>query len=958
MIPFLHEVAADLIARLGGDLKQTAIIFNNKRPEAFLKKHLGELQGNASFSPAFFTVSSFFAASTNLVVADSLKQFFILHQEFNKLLIAEGKPTLSPDQFFPMANIILSDFAEVDYDLVNAESLFTALEDIAVIQQQFSHFTEEQQQFLERFWSSFSADKQRTHQQKFLELWKRMPALYRNFHQALQNQGLVTSAQTYRRLVEGTADLPDFISPYKKLIFIGFNALNKCEEKLFKQWQQQGCALFYFDTDDYYLQDDLQEAGVFLRRNIFKSGLVNSFPGHSFLGDKRSIVDVIKTQGHAAQAKVLTERINFESLAEFDENPEKTAVILADESLLVPVMQTLPPEAGIVNITMGYPLTQSPLFGLDGIVAENSGTNQQTTKKHSLLSRCAGVFVASALSGVKAAERERLQNMLLEKQWVEVPLTELHLISALAPNFFTSRHSGLQTIDALYLMLTAVLEQRQRQNQLNELEANLILEACKKLNLLYDNLDFYAPSLGLSLVFALIRKTLSQLWPFRLEGEPLRGIQVMGMLESRCLDFEHVIILGMNEGVMPKRNANPSFIPDSLRRANGMPVLENQDAIAAYLFYRLLQRSEKVTLVYDGLGGETEAAERSRFIRQLAYESKLQFNYLQQEQPVKIEPSNVIVIPKQGKVWKAMESFFYQGNPFKTNNISATALTTYLTCSLQFFFRYVAKMKEPEAVTENLEASQIGSALHQALEWFYQDLLKVDELISAENINTKLAEVAEYSRAALSEVIYGNRKTLQKPNSMQQIVLQIVGEYMQTILKHDSVSAPFRIIELENKKDYKYHYPIEINGQKKYLQLYGILDRVDEHNGKTRIIDYKTGSDELKFTSLEKLFERDGKAQNKAVVQTLFYTYIYEQVKHAANVEPNLYVVRKMKLEGTRFKSGKTVLQEFDLEDAKVAFKDYLQKTLSEMFDQQIPFNQTTRIEHCQYCPYKDICER
>ncbi len=956
MIPFLHEVAADLIARLGDDLKDAAIIFNNKRPEAFLKKHLGGLQGNASFSPKFFTVSSFFAASASLVVADQLKQFFILHQEFNKLLITEGKPTLSPDQFFPMANIILSDFAEVDYDLVNAEALFIQLEDIAQIQQQFSHFTEEQQQFLERFWSSFSDDKQRTHQQKFLELWKRMPTLYRNFHQALQNQGLITSAQTYRRLAKGTADLPDFISSYKKLIFIGFNALNRCEEKLFKQWQEQGCALFYFDTDDYYLQDDLQEAGVFMRRNIFRSGLINSYFGHTFLGDKRSIVDVVKTQGHAAQAKVLAERINFESLAEFAENPEKTAIILADENLLVPVMQTLPPEAGIVNITMGYPLTQSPLFGLTELWLNiQEQINKQ--QKHTVYYRDALAFLSHPLSGVKAAERERLQNLLIEKQWVEVPLTELHLISALAPNFFTSRHSGLQTIDALYLMLTAVLEQRQRQNQLNELEANLILEACKKLNLLYDNLDYYAPSLGLSLVFALIRKTLASL-AVPLEGEPLRGIQVMGMLESRCLDFEHVIILGVNEGVMPKRNANPSFIPDSLRRANGMPVLENQDAIAAYLFYRLLQRAEKVTLVYDGLGGETEAAEPSRFIRQLAYESKLQFNYLQQEQPVKIEPSNIIVIPKKDKVWKAMESFFYQGNPFKTNNISATALTTYLSCTLQFFFRYVAKIKEPEEVAENLEANQIGSALHQALEWFYADLIINDTVITEERISQKLKEVPEYCRAALSMVIFNNRAKLKQPNSMQQIVLQIVGEYMKAILGHDLLHAPFQIIELENKKDYKYHFPMEINGQKKYLQLYGILDRVDEKDGQTRIVDYKTGSDELKYSSLEKLFERDGKSQNKAVVQTLFYTYIYEQVKETSHVEPNLYAVRKMKTEGTQFKSGKTILQALDLEEAKTGFKEHLQKTLNEMFDQQVPFLQTTRLETCQYCPYKDICER
>lgn len=956
MTPFLHDVAVDLISRLGDDLKNTAIIFNNKRPEAFLKKHLGELQGNASFSPAFFTISSFFAASTNLVVADPLKQFFILHQEFNKLLIAEGKTTLTPDQFFPMANIILGDFAEVDYDLVEANKLFTQLEDIAEIQQQFDNFTEEQQEFLARFWSSFSADKQRTHQQKFLELWKRMPALYRNFQRALEGQGLITSAQTYRCLAEGKADLTDFISSYKKIIFIGFNALNRCEEKLFKKWQEQGCALFYFDADDYYLQDDLQEAGVFLRRNIFRSGLINSFPAQSFLGGKRSTVDVIKTQGHVAQAKVLTEKIDFQVLAEFAENPEKTAIILADESLLVPVMQTLPPEAGIVNITMGYPLTQSPLFGLTELWLNiQEQINKQ--QKHTVYYRDALAFLSHPLSGVKAVERETLQNKLLSQQWVEVPLTELHLISTLAPNFFTSRHSGLQTIDALYLMLTAVLEQRQRQNQLNELEANLILEACKKLNLLYDNLDAYAPNLGLSLVFALIRKTLSIL-AVPLEGEPLRGIQVMGMLESRCLDFEHVIILGMNEGVMPKRSANPSFIPDSLRRANGMPVLENQDAISAYLFYRLLQRSEKVTLVYDALGGETEAAEPSRFIRQLAYESKLDFNYLQQEQPVKIESSNVIIIPKKEKVWKAMESFFYNGNPFKTNNISATALTTYLACTLQFFFRYVAKIKEPEEVAENLEANQIGSALHQALEWFYADLIKTDTVITAEGIKEKLLDVPEYSRAALSMVLFNNRAQLKQANSMQQIVLQIVAEYMKAILAHDQLHSPFQIIELENKKDYKYHFPIEINGQKKYLQLYGILDRVDEKDGQTRIVDYKTGSDELKYSSLEKLFERDGKAQNKAVVQTLFYTYIYEQVKKISRVEPNLYVVRKMKDEGTRFKSGKTVLQAIDLEDAKAAFTGHLQNTLIEMFDQQIPFLQTTRLETCQYCPYKDICER
>ncbi|MGI4019892.1 MAG: PD-(D/E)XK nuclease family protein [Janthinobacterium lividum] len=956
MNPFLHDVAADLIARFGDDLKDVAIIFNNKRPEAFLKMHLGKLLGHSTWSPAFFTIQKFFAASTELVVADQLKQFFILHQEFNKLLISEGKTGLTPDQFFPMAGIILGDFSEVDYDLVDAAKLFMALEDIAVIQQQFDDFTEEQQAFLERFWSSFSADKQRTYQQKFVELWKRMPALYQNFHQHLQQEGMTTVAQTYRRLAENKADQSGFIFEYKKLVFIGFNALSKAEEKLFKQWQEQSLALFYFDADDYYLKDELEEAGNFLRRNLNRTGLINAYGQHRNLADKNSTVEVIRTQGHTTQAKVLATHLDFEGLAAETENPERIAIILADESLLIPVLQTLPDNAGIVNVTMGYPILQSPLFGL---VELWLGIQEQINKqqKHTVYYRDVLAFLSHPLSGVSAAEREPLQKILLQNQWVEVPLTSLHLISSLAPNFFTSRHNGLQTIDALYLMLTAVLEQRQRQNQLNELEANLILEACKKLNLLHDNLEAYAPLLGLSLVFSLIRKTLAAL-AVPLEGEPLRGIQVMGMLESRCLDFEQVIVLGMNEGMLPKKSLNPSFIPDSLRRANGLPVLENQDAITAYLFYRLLQRSQKVTLVYNGLGGDTEMAEPSRFIRQLEYESKLQFRYLQQEQPVKIESSNVIIIPKKGKVWKAMESFFYNGNPFKTTNISATTFTTYLACTLQFFFRYVAKIKEPEEVSENLEANQIGSTLHQALEWFYADLIKTDTVITEERISQKLKEVPEYARAALSIVLFNNRAQLKQPNSMQQIVLRIVAEYMRSILDFDLAHSPFQIVELENKKDYKYHFPIEINGQKKYLQLYGILDRVDEKDGQTRIVDYKSGSDELKYTSLDALFERDGKAQNKAVVQTLFYTYIYEQVKRTSNVEPNLYAVRKMKNEGTHFKSGKTVLQAMDLEEAKTGFKEHLQNTINEMFNQQVPFLQTTRLETCQYCPYKDICER
>lgn len=961
MRSFLKEVAADLLSRFGEELKDVAIIFNNKRPELFLKKHLGQLTGKASWSPAFFTIGQFVALSSDLLGADHVRQFFILHREFNKLLLDQGKPPVTPDQFYPMAEIILSDFAQIDYDLANAEELFCQLEDIAVIQQQFPHFTTEQQQFMEQFWSAFSAEKQQDHQQKFIDLWKRMPKLYRAFHENLASQNLSTTANLYRQLAEGQARQPHFADSYKKLVFVGFNALNKAEEKLFVRWQNEDRAIFYFDIDPYYVEDDLQEAGLFIRRSLKRAGLKNAFvAGHVSLAEQQKEVQVVQTLGYAAQAKAVRNLIEGTVNPEQNEDPEKTAIVIVDESLLIPVLQTIPPEAGIVNVTMGYPLGQSTVFGLIDlwlIVQEQV----HKEKKDSVYHRDVLAFLSHPLAGVRAAEREALQKQILDNQWVEVPLTELHFASAIAPNFFTVKHEGLQSIDALYVLLTAVLEQRQKSGLLQQIEASLIMAVSQNLNLLHDSLAEFARELPLSFVLALVRKALQGL-SVPLEGEPLKGIQVMGLLESRCLDFEKVIVLGANEGVLPKLSVSPTFIPDSIRRVYGLPVIENQDAISAYLFYRLLQRSEEVSMVYNTLVDESNTGEPSRFLRQLEFESKLRFKYFQQQQTVRIEPGQQLSVPKTGEVWKALQRFFQSKGGWDDEKLSATAITTYMNCPLQFFFRYVAKIKEPEEVSENLEANQVGSVFHQVLEWFYEDLSGTDNLITAEKIRGKRKDIAVLCREALSLELYKKKDKLRRPNSVQQIVLRIVEEYVDAVLLHDENIAPFRIVELENKKDYKYRFPLHVNGKEKSVMLYGIIDRVDEKDGITRIVDYKTGgADEVKFTHLDDLFEREGKNQNKAMVQTLFYTFVYEQVKKVRRVEPNLYIIRKMKKDGTVFFSGparsKVLLQAEHLEELKVGFRAHLKTLLEEMFNPEIPFSDSVSKENCGYCPYKEICQ-
>ncbi|MGV8879857.1 MAG: PD-(D/E)XK nuclease family protein [Sphingobacteriaceae bacterium] len=961
MKSFLREVAIDLIARFGSELNEVAIIFNNKRPVSFLKKHLGELQGKSSWSPSFFTMPEFLQEGSNLQTADPLKQFFVLHKEYNLLLQQEGLPTLGVEQFYPMAEIILGDFSQIDYDLINPDELFTAMEDISLIQQQFGHFTEKQQQYLEQFWASFSKRNKESYQQKFIDMWKRMPALYHGFYKELLNESLVTTARLYRsEVLKGVGSQLE--AKHKKLIFIGFNALNKAEEYLFKQWQAAGKALFYFDVDTYYLDDELQEAGLFIRRSIKTLGLQNALgDALNKIGLKKEQITIIETQGHAAQAKALSIFLDTHAGVLQSENPEQIAIILADESLLLPVLQTIPKTAGIVNVTMGYPFAQSTVFGFIDLWL-NIQEQVQKNNKDTVYYRDVQAFLSHPLSLVKQREKDLLQDQLLKQQWLEVPLTQLHFASLLSPNFFTVKHDGLQSVDALYLLLTAMLEQRQKQGDLQQLEANLIMEVCRKLNLLYDGLHNYAPHSPLLFVFSLVRKALQGL-SVPLEGEPLRGIQVMGLLESRCLDFEKVIILGVNEGVLPKLSATPSFIPDSLRRTYGLPVLENQDAIFAYFFYRLLQRSSSVSLVYNTLNEETKSNEPSRFLRQLEFESNFNFVYQHQQQTVQVEQVNELVVAKTGNVWRALEAFFSTRGRWDDPKISATALTTYLNCQVQFFFRYIAKIKEPEEVTEAIEANMIGSVLHQVLEWFYEALVKEGGEITAERIRSQVGLMPEWCRQALSYQLYNKDKSrLRHPNSMQQIILRIVEAYVYTILEHDQEVAPFRIVELENKNAYKLPFDIAVNGKLQQVLLYGIIDRVDEQAGKTRIVDYKTGSrDEMGFSTLEQLFERDGNKANKAMVQTLFYTYVYEQVTKRNAVEPHLYIVRKMKSEGTLFSSGtgsgKIILRDQALENVKVDFQVALKTLLEEIFNREIPFSHTKKLENCSYCPYREICQ-
>lgn len=953
---FLYRVADDLLNRFGNDLQHVAIVFNNKRPQLFLRKYLAEIIGKPIWSPHLYTIQQFFSESTSLICASPLKQFFILYSEYNLLLKKEGKEALSADVFYPLAEIIVSDFSQIDYYMTDPKKVFNLIGSIAELEQQFPNFEKEQLEFMESFWSSFSQERQSKVQEKFIEMWHRMPELYLNFHKRLADNHLISSAKMYRNLAEGKDCNPRFLDQFSHVVFVGFNALSKAEEILFKSWQDKGKCSFYFDADEHYFANPIQEAGHFIRRNINIVGLENQFEQlENRIDVPEKEFTIIQALGKVAQGKLLTELLPDQS----DKNdPSSKAIILADESLLLPVLQTLDDEN--LNITMGYPFEQSAVFGLCDlwldIQEEIASGDQLTITFPKVLA-----FIFNPLLNTAEEERNAIHKEVIKEKKARFSLQNLRNSGKIAELSFSAFENPVQSVRHLGSLLLLVSEQIA---DIRKLESLLITEAVKTLNLLSDNLEElqnaqFIPEIKAGFVLKIIRRALAGLAvPF--DGEPLSGLQVMGLLESRCLDFDELIVLGMNEGVLPKVSITPSFIPDNVRRAFGLPVLENQNSIFAYFFYRLLHCAKKVTLVYNGISDEKSSAEESRFIKQLEFETSCNFNHvLQQNQPLDTKTPQAIIVEKSGPVLDALQRFLIRNSESKYDKkISASAFTDYAACSLRFFFSKIAKLAEPKDLPDQIGPHTIGTMLHSVMEDFYRD--SVGKEVITDYIRQREKLLPAMARQAMIKELGLSPSSDHPQSALQQIVIKVIEQYARKVIQHDVQIAPFVIKELEDRETCTPLLSIEVNGKEEKLRLMGIIDRVDIHQGKIRIVDYKTGRDKLKYNDFEALFEEEGKGQNKALLQTLFYTLVYEKARDVSGVEPHLYTVRDLKGDTQFSEKGikGLLLNDDNLEDFKSRFEQRLKEKLTELFDQTIPFKQTSNLENCKYCSFKGICQR
>lgn len=982
---FLERVAEHMVQNFGDNFQNVAVVFNNQRPAQYLNHALAKKLNKVFWSPQYFTIQDFVARGSDKMEMNSITQAFHLLEVYFEAVREEKNYTLEDySELMPLAELILQDFAQIDYELVSVSEIFQYLIELGEIDRKFDYLTEEQKEYLKRFWSSFSDNRQTEIQDKFLNIWRKMPLIYEGFHQKLEKEGYSTIPKTYRNLAENQQLIESHLNDFKAVLFVGFNALNACEKRLFKEWQKLGKALFYFDVDEHYFYDKFQEAGLFIRENIGNLGLKNALGDPiSVLNNLNHPIQVIQSPGHTVQAKVIKNLIEDQ----WFEKEGSKAIILADETLLLPLIQSLPKtisREGRVqnlkyNITMGFPIRESNSYGLFSLYLEiQTHFQKQNIKRFKTVPQSLLMdFVVhpyvnfsdeiknGLISKISLFSREEILLDEVRKLFESVDLKNEKGADLALKIFHRPKTISefLGNLESIWVHNYTLDLSGDSEESLEKSLSENALQAIDQLGEIFKKFE----EISINVAIRIVKRQIQQI-STPLKGDPIEDIQIMGMLESRNLHFDHVILLGMNEGVIPVARNPHSLIPYTIRRAFSLPVLENQNGLSAYLFYRLLHVNPEILIVYNHLISENSSGELSRFIHQLEFETSAKVLYRnvqlgsqsvsEKSDSPKEKVQTLPPIEKKGEVWEKLKEFLNNGG----RRLSASAFTAYLQSPYYFFIKYIAGIKEEPQISKGLEKNVVGTLVHKIMELYYEPYLKSQKQIIKEDFKDLKNKVDLLARQAFIEI------NLNEPQSARDdLSIEISKKYAYEFLSYDAKTySGFQIKELENEDDYNYNFPISILGDEHFVRLRGIIDRVDFRDGSYHIVDYKTGSDKLMFvahTSEEDIrfhFFDDFsfKEEYKAFIQTFFYTLIYQKITGRENVTPHVYNLQFLKQGRSQFYFKKSRVEEYftvDLEMSKsmiVSFENYLKSKLEELFNPEVPFIHPQDHQVYMYSPY------
>ena len=959
MESFLKLVAADLYKHTEGNLAHTAVVFPNKRAGLFFNEYLAQESDSPIWSPAYVSISELFRSLSPWEVGDPVKLVCELYKIFRR----ETQSTETLDDFYFWGEMLISDFDDADKNRVDTDKLFSNLQDLRNIMDDYTFIDDEQEEAIRQFFQNFSIERRTALKERFISLWDVLGNIYKGFRESLASQNIAYEGMMYRHVIEHL-DVDKL--PYEKYVFVGFNVLNKVEHTLFTQLKDAGKAVFYWDYDEFYMKENRQavthEAGEFIRRNLrdFPSPL----SGELFKNlSKPKEVHYIASSTENAQARYLPQWIRNNLTT-----PEKeTAVVLCNEALLQPVLHSLPAEVKHVNITMGFPLSQTPVYSFLIALLElhTHGFNFKSGRYtfQSVVTLLKHPYTRQLTGQAELLEKELTRN----NRFYPLPgelgkdefLTRLFTPLSGNLNLCIRLSETLQQVAGIYQANTSGTEDTDAFNQLYRESLFKAYTTINRFRTLIEEDELTVQSETFRRLLVKVLSTTNI--PFH--GEPAIGMQVMGVLETRNLDFRHLVLLSVNEGQLPKSGGDSSFIPYNLRKAFGMTTIEHKIAVYAYYFYRLLQRAERITLMYNTSSDGLNRGEWSRFMLQFLIEWPHPITRQFLEAGQSPQGTSPITVEKTPDVMRRMQSLFdVRANP--KAKFSPSALNYYLDCPLKFYYRYVAGLSAPDEVSAEIDSATFGSIFHYAAEHIYKDLTTHGKVINKEALETLLrneVKLQDYVDTAFKKLFF-NVPQNEKPeyNGVQLINSAVIARYLKQLLQNDLRYAPFTFIASEMEVD----EPIDIQTPKGVIKsrIGGIIDRMDSKDGTLRIVDYKTGGDADTPPHVESLFIPDKKRSNY-VFQTFLYAAIMCRKQPTMKIAPALLYIHRAATETYSLvkqmgepRKPKEAVEDFSKYEKE--YRERLQGLLEEIFNPEKSFTQTEIIEKCTYCDFKALCKR
>lgn len=954
---FLELVASDLLSRFGADISNITLVFPNRRASLFFNQYLSRQISKPIWQPEITTITDMMFGLSGLKPVDPLSLVFRLYRHYSRHM-DYAEPF---DSFYFWGEVMVNDFDQIDKYRVDSRMLFANVQDIREIEERFGGLTAEQMDAVKQYLGIVTEGSGSVIRENYMRVWRVLGAIYADFCESLVAEGVGYEGLAFRAAADRLDSSLNCLVE-RETAFVGFNALNSCEVALFRHLKRNGRAHFYWDYDTYYTRLGAHEASLFIVENM------REFPNrlgqehfNNFRDEKR--INLISAPTTVSQTKLIPgilDRIKNEGV----EVSINTAIVLPEEHLLLPTLSALPQNIGDINITLGYPLRDTSAYNLAEYLTRLQ-LNARVAESGEVRFYYRDIVAVLNHPYVRLVDGEtcdRLMGIMLSRNAI-FALDSSLAVSQLTQRLFRLCRTGADMVDYLLDASSYIASEiacaEISMNFDSHLELEFIYTLVLSLNRVKDLLAAGNMEVSLKVSKQLFRKVFAQ-QRVSFSGEPLSGLQIMGFLETRCLDFENLIILSVNDDVVPGSGYRPSFITPSLRMAYGLPEYRHQDAIYAYYFYRLLQRARNVYMVYRSRAEGLSSGELSRFALQLMYESGKAITSIGVKFNLGATPGGAISVEKSPAVMARLGRYLDKND--NARFLSPSALTSYMVCPLRFYFRYVADIREPDEVSEEVDLPGFGKILHTTMELIYNSIGKkyiersdIEKYIMQPGGVSAMTERAFALTYLKSET--GDIKSLLTGRNM--LFLEQIKYLINKMLLVELNRTPFELIGHEQKVERL--LPFSQNGTPSMARLGGFIDRLERRDDKVVVIDYKTGKPKLAvFDSIRSLFDTASIDKTKEVFQVFTYCAILESLYPGQKVQPAVWFVRNASPEyrpEVSFRRTKDMQEVVDsFAEFSSDFRDGLSQLLSQIFDNQINFSQTNVAKSCKTCPYLSIC--